>query len=194
MDYEMSNFMKTYQTLLKAVLSGLLVGIVASTYLMLKDSNQLLGAFLFGFGLMTICTFDFYLFTGRIGYLIDHKPKYLITLLYIVLGNLMGLLIFAGILKMTGLENIFLNAQQLVAEKLAQSYINMFARAIICGMLMYLGVEGYKRVPNDVAKVVINMLAVMIFIFLSVEHSIANAFYFMLNGQFSLKIFVSCII
>ena len=52
---------------------------------------------------------------------------------------------------------------------------------------MYIGVEGYRRVKSDAAKVVIVIFAVMIFILAKFEHSIANMAYFIVAKSFTLK-------
>ncbi|MBN3490336.1 formate/nitrite transporter family protein [Acholeplasma equirhinis] len=185
---------RTLKYILSAVLSGIVVGIVATTYLALKNENMILGAFLFGFGLLSICTLDFKLFTGRVAYIIDEKPSYLLDLLYIVVGNLIGLSFFALLVHISGMTTVIENAHHLVEAKLDAPIYSIFTKAIICGFLMYLGVEGYKRVPNDVAKVVLNIFAVVIFIFAGVEHSIANAYYFVVSGSFTWEVLLAFIV
>jgi nitrite transporter NirC len=54
-------------------------------------------------------------------------------------------------------------------------------------MMMYLGVEGYKRTKNETAKVFIVSFAVVIFILAKFEHSVANMVYFFLAGSFTFK-------
>lgn|SRR5690606_7373886 len=185
---------RTLKYILSATLSGIIVGIVASTYLALKNTNMVLGAFLFGFGLLSIVTFDFKLFTGRVAYIPDEKPSYLLDLLYIVIGNLLGLSFFALLVHMAGFTTIIDNAVHIVEGKLEAPLYSIFAKAIICGFLMYMGVEGYKRVPNDVAKVVLNIFAVVLFIFLGVEHSIANAYYFVVSGSFTWEVLLAFVV
>ncbi|MFA7385262.1 MAG: formate/nitrite transporter family protein, partial [Bacilli bacterium] len=66
--------------------------------------------------------------------------------------------------------------------------------AILCGIMMYIAVEGYKRVPNDIAKVFLVIFSAMIFLMAGFEHSLANIYYFMLSGTFELKAFLYALI
>ena len=63
----MKNIMKnTMQTVMKSVYAGLMIGISAIVYLSVE--NKLAGSLLFSFGLLTIVTQGFYLYTGKIGF------------------------------------------------------------------------------------------------------------------------------
>ena len=66
---------KHIETILSATMAGVLIAIACSAYLFLKTDHQIIGAFLFGFGLLTVVTLDYKLYTGRIGYLIDKDKK-----------------------------------------------------------------------------------------------------------------------
>ena len=85
-------FSQCGKTFLNAILSGLAIGIAGTVYLMTPNATA--GAFLFAFALMTILCYGFKLYTGAIGYLVTQKRSevgaYLITLLLIWTGNLLG--------------------------------------------------------------------------------------------------------
>ena len=53
--------------------------------------------------------------------------------------------------------------------------------------MMYIAVDSFKNVKHDLAKVMILVFAVMIFILSKFEHSIANMLYFFLGNTFTLK-------
>ncbi|MBQ5613313.1 MAG: formate/nitrite transporter family protein [Clostridia bacterium] len=88
----MKTLKDSLRTLLLAALAGFCIGIGGIVYLM--QENKLAGAFLFAVGLLTILIFKFNLFTGMVGYLGEQllvkKWGYLITLLLVWLGNLLG--------------------------------------------------------------------------------------------------------
>ena len=50
---------------------------------------------------------------------------------------------------------------------------------------MFIAADGYKTVENQVGKVFIVFLPVMVFILSGFEHCIADMFYFSLAGDFS---------
>ena len=81
--------------LLKAILTGIAIGIGGTVYL--SCENKTVGAFLFGTGLFTILTFGFMLFTGKVGYAVENKPSYLIDLVLIWFGILSVRLLRRGL-------------------------------------------------------------------------------------------------
>ncbi len=183
-----------FNILLKAILAGILIALAGTIYLSLKSENAIIGAFLFGFGLLTIVGLDFKLYTGRVGYVIDEKPSYLIEILIIIIGNSLGGLLIASFVHLGNMQNIILTAQDMVTHKLSKELLPIFGLSILCGMMMYLGVEGYKRVKNDVARTVLNIFAVAIFILAGFEHSIANIFYFFVANLWTWYMFVAFLV
>ncbi|VEU82340.1 formate/nitrite transporter family protein [Acholeplasma hippikon] len=187
--------MKKYsEILLRAILAGLMIGLAGTVYLALKNTNAIVGAFLFSFGLLTICALDYKLYTGRVAYIIDNKPDYLIDILLIILGNLMGTVVVALIVKLSGYTSIINTAKHVADVKLDKTYIQMFAQAILCGIMMYLGVEGFKRFKNEFAKVLAVIFAVAIFILAGFEHSVANMYYFAAAGYVSFDVVIALIV
>ncbi|WP_157868350.1 formate/nitrite transporter family protein [Acholeplasma palmae] len=178
--------------LTKAILAGLLIGIAGTIYLTLD--NKTVGAFLFGFGLLVICSNKLNLYTGKVGYIIDRKPNYLIDVLIIIIGNFIGTGLIALMVNLGGLLDVVEIAKQTVLHKLDHKPLETFMLAIGCGMLMYIGVDGYYKNKNDFGKVIIVVMAVAIFILAKFEHSIADMFYFMVSGTWNIKAFLYFIV
>ncbi len=61
------------------------------------------GALVFAIGLFTICTRGHSLFTSGACYIFDNKPGYLISLVVIWLGNLLGCMFLAGLENLTAI-------------------------------------------------------------------------------------------
>lgn len=183
-----------FNILLKAILAGILIALAGTIYISLKEENAIIGAVLFGFGLLTIVTLDFKLYTGRVGYVIDEKPSYLIDILVIIIGNSLGGLLIASFIHLGNMQSIILTARHMVEIKVSRELIPIFGLSILCGMMMYLGVEGYKRIKNDTARVVVNIFAVAIFILAGFEHSIANIFYFFVANMWTWYMFVAFLV
>jgi len=182
------------KTLLSAIMAGALIAIAGTTYLYLMTDYKIIGAFLFGFGLLCVVTLDYKLYTGRIGYLIDHDKTYIFEILIIIFGNILGGLLIGSIIYLSNYEIIINTAKLLVETKLSKNLLEIFGLSMLCGMMMYLGVDGYKRINNSVAKVVVNMFAVVIFVLLGFEHSIANVYYFILAHNYSWYMLLSFVI
>ena len=191
----MDNFFKqSYKTLLNAVLSGLVIGIAGTVFLAVKNIN--LGSFLFAFALMTILCYQFKLFTGAIGYLVTQKksdvPNYLWTLFLIWTGNLAGCYAVGCLVRNSRtFGRIGERAQSICAEKLADTPLSIFILAFFCGILMYLGVETFKRKElGDVFRLAAVFFCVAIFILCGFEHCIANMYYFSTAGAWSPQAFM----
>lgn len=107
--------MKNKEFIIKAIMSGLLIGLCADIN---NRIGGLCGAFLFGIGLLTICMLKFSLFTGKVGS--SNNTKELFT---------------------TFILNIF----GVIIMRVLFTFNNMFVLGIGCGMLMQIGVTAYKK-------------------------------------------------
>ncbi len=171
--------------LLKAIIAGMYIGIAGLVYLSLD--NHIIGAFLFSFGLLVIVTRGYYLYTGKVGYLVPYSKGYLIVILKTLLGNIIGIAVIASLFRLTGISSVVTAGSDLFTLKLGHAWYETLALSIFCGMMMYVAVDSFKNVKHDLAKVIILIFAVMIFILSKFEHSIANMLYFFLGNTYTLK-------
>lgn len=173
-----------------AFFAGIVVGIAGTIFsAMAGEGNKVLGAFLFSGGLLLVCVHSLNLFTGKVGYVIDRKPIFLLDLLVMLIGNVLGAGLIALIVKMANITSVIESVEVLVSTKLSHEWWETLGLSILCGIMMYLAVEGWNRVKNDVAKTLLVVILAMIFLMAGFEHSIANIYYFMLNGTLDLKAF-----
>ena len=171
-----------FDTLLRSLLAGIMIGIGGVIYL--SCDNKYIGAFLFGLGLFTILTFGFNLYTGKIGYAVGNRPSYIIDLIIIWIGNLIGTVIVGLLVQCTRVgENLIEKAQVLCETKLNDNLISIFILSIFCGLLMFIAADGYKNLTNQVAQVIVVFLPVMVFILSGFEHCVANMFYFTVSNM-----------
>ncbi|MCK4551536.1 MAG: formate/nitrite transporter family protein [Tenericutes bacterium] len=173
------------RTILKAIAAGVYIGIAGLVYLSLE--NHIIGSLLFSFGLLVIVNRGYYLYTGKVGYSFPYSKGYLIILLKILLGNMIGIAIVAFLFRLTGISEVVNAGSELFASKIEHTWYETLTLSIFCGMMVYIAVESYKNVKNDLAKVIILIFAVMIFILSKFEHSIVNMLYFSLSDTINLK-------
>lgn len=183
---------KYLRVLGSSILSGILISIGGIVFLFSKDISLILAGFLFAFGLFTIITLKLHLYTGKIGYVFDNKPSYLIELLVILLGNAIGAILMGYILRSCiSFDNRLLdlvNKAVIVANvKLSTSLFTSFILSILCGFMIYFAVEVSKREVHQLVKVIAIFFAVAIFVICGFEHCIANMFYFSLSNVWSLN-------
>lgn len=151
------------KTIIRSILAALLICLGGAIYLACE--NKIVGSCLFSIGLISVIVLQADLFTGKIGYL--NKNNWL-QIIIILLVNLLT----AFLLGM--LYQAVYGAQDLYLIKLEKPSYQIFLDSIICGILIYLAVEIYKRIKNIIPVII----CVMSFILCGAEHSIADMFYF----------------
>ncbi|MBR5227271.1 MAG: formate/nitrite transporter family protein [Clostridia bacterium] len=168
--------------LIKSILAGVVIAIGGTIYLSLE--NSVIGAFLFAIGLYFVVTRQLNLYTGKIGYVVNSEPKYLIELLITLVGNFIGTFIAGFALRYTRIyDKLFSKAEIISNIKLEDSILSIFILSVFCGMLMYLAVDGYKKIQDSFGKNIGVFLCVAVFILCGFEHCIANMYYFTVSSS-----------
>jgi formate/nitrite transporter FocA (FNT family) len=184
--------MKQLRTFCGGLMAGLCIGLGGLVNLMVD--NKALGAALFTIGLFTICSFGFDLYTGRVCYVFDNDKAYALRLPLIWLGNLAG----------TGLTALFASlsrnapalaekAANLCSVKTGDTILSLFFLGVLCNIIIYIAVEGYKNIPHAAGKYLALIFGVMVFILAGTEHCVADMFYFWMGGAWTGRAIV-CII
>ena len=176
--------MKWIKTFVGGVLAGISIALGGTVFLSLE--NKVLGALFFTVGLFAVCTFGFSLFTGKVCYVFDNGASYAVALPVIWLGNLAGTWLTAAAESLTRVGPALMECAQAVrAAKLADSRLSLFFLAVLCDMLIYIAVEGYKNNPHPVGKYLAIFFGVTVFILCGFEHCVADMYYFSMAGVWS---------
>ncbi len=178
--------MKKYlDYLIKSIFAGIMIGIAGTVYL--RVDNNLFGSFLFSIGLLVICMYGMNLFTGKVGYVLINKFNYIYELLITIVGNFIGTFLVARLVLLTRFKNVNDKAIDLVNLKLNDNLLSIFILSILCGILMYIAVNNYKKINNEIGKYSCIFMCVMVFILSGFEHSIANMYYISVANMINLK-------
>lgn len=178
--------MKKYlDYLIKSIFAGIMIGIAGTVYL--RVDNNIVGAFLFSIGLLVICMYGMNLYTGKIGYILINKLNYIYELLITILGNFIGTFLVARLVLLTRFKSVSDKAVDLVNLKLSDNLLSIFILSVLCGILMYIAVNNYKKINNEIGKYSCIFMCVMVFILSGFEHSIANMYYISVANLLSLK-------
>lgn len=188
----MKNFvLDVAEKIIDGILAGILISLGGAVFLAcakegLPTYSRYVGALFFCTALLCICIKGYSLYTGRIGYVLSkHTKEDVSALLLGLLGNFaataaMGSLIAAVFPEMQA------TALVLCTGKLGQGYLSALARAVLCGLLVYLAVDIFKT-----NKTVLGVIfCIPVFILSGYEHSIADMFYFAASGIVSAKSFL----
>lgn len=179
---------KIFSLLIKSVLAGIMIAVGGTVFL--SVDNKVIGAIFFAIGLFMIVVRSFNLYTGKVGYIFDNGPKYLIEVLIAIIGNFIGTFLVGFILKFTRIYNeINIKAINLVNVKLCDNILSIFVLSVMCGLLMFLAVDGYKTINDSLGKYLAVFLGVIVFILCGFEHSIANMYYFSVANVWNTQVF-----
>lgn len=195
----MKNFRYYLYILVKGILAGLCIGIGGWLYIKARSTalTSITAAFLFPIGLILICNFGFFLYTGKICYLpMQMKEKnglsYGIQLVLGLIGNYVGATLMGVIISHTLEVPLFVN--EMVNTKLDYEWWKLIVLAIFCGLLIYFAVEAFAKLENIFGKYIVLIFCVAGFIICGFEHCIADMFYFALANQFSLQVIIATIL
>lgn len=202
----------TVPYLQRAAMAGILIGLfycayfaVAGTFTQFPagdgswlGAGKILGSFIFGWALVFIYFTKSELLTSNMMvvsiavYYRRLKPFHgLMLLFWCLLGNALGGLILAALLKFTTLINGAALDQMQAAVDTKLAYVetaaglgDLFLRAVLCNLLinvaMLLVYNGYIR--ETITMSLTMMMAVFLFAFLGLEHSVANTVLFTVVG------------
>jgi len=189
----MQNFKEIFK---KAIVAGIYVAIAATVFLIVnsKLENYLLASFLFSLALLVICSRGYFLYTGKIGYLLPYEKDGLKTIGTTLLGNIIGILTVVGLILLAGLDDKIIYVQKMVEKKLESNLFQVFSLSAFCGILMYCAVDGFYKIKSDLNKNLIVILAVVGFIVAGFEHSIANIAYFLFAKKINFEVLLYIII
>lgn len=168
--------MKTLRTFVSAIFAGICISFGGTAFIL--SGNKIAGALFFVIGLFVICTYGANLFTGKVCYSLEQKASYILDLILIWVGNLVGSFIFAEGLKATRLEM----DTSFIEAKVTDGYLSLFILGILCNFLIFIAVDGFKNNPHELGKYLSLFFGVSVFVLCGFEHSVADMFYFSLYG------------
>ena len=158
-----------------AILAGIMIALGATTYLTV---GGLAGALMFAVGLMAVLAFELKLFTGKAGMLADGTigGKELAAIWG---GNLIGCGIAGCIVEMTPVFERIRDAATAITQTRIDNlwYENIFL-GVLCGILMYIAVNGYKATKNILYAV----MPVGAFILIGANHCVADMYYWIVGS------------
>ena len=203
--------MKIFKDILKTFSFGCLAGLAislggfASLCINFGENSAIasvLQAFVFTIGLFLICVLGLYLYTGKIGYILGAKKKFIIDLPIILLGNFAAAALFGYVFNFlikSGNMTFVSNALDAIVVKKAgaaltlEGFGNLFIKGILCGFCVFLAVYIYANAKSAGFRYLGLILPIMAFVLCGFEHCIANVFYFSAADQWSVEALMNII-
>ena len=146
-----------------------------------------LGPFLFTVGLFMVIALRLDLFTGKAGLLATKQFK-IFDLLLVWVGNFIGCLTMGTIVLFTfpeaTAEKVVSGATKIMTMRIDSPWYTLIILGIMCGILMYMAVQGSARAEMSY-KPFVAMLPVVVFIFSGYAHCVADMFYYSAAQMYS---------
>ena len=178
--------------IIDGILSGFTLGV--GGMVSLSSDNRYIGAFLFSLGLFTIVQFRYGLFTGKVGYIVNREPAYILEVLVTLISNGIGTLAAALLLRQTRFfTSVVSGMEQTIEERVSATIdgkihdgpLSIFVLALFCGMLMFTAVEVNRQCRakgNFVGALFGVVFPVVVFIICGFNHCVADMFYYFFCG------------
>ena len=168
--------MEWLKDLIKSILAGVMISI--GCIINLSCDNKYIGAMLFSIGLITILLFDFNLYTGKVCYIPNNKPNYILKVLLILVGNILGCAVIGMLFPITPIS--------VCINKLSYELQTVLIKSIMCGLLIYIAVDSYK-IHNTLLP---TLFCIPTFILSGYIHVIADTFYFVSARVFNINVII----
>lgn len=191
------------KTLIKGIMGGVCNSIGGWLYLRARvDSGSIITAsFLFTTGSIFISHWFFYLFTGKIGFLLekddDVRTSKAIDLGIGLLGNILGCMMMGFLIRLAAYDTnelLFVELQKIVNLKMGHDWYEALILSFFCGLLIHIGVDGFRRIDNSFGKYLVLFLCIGGFTLAGFEHSVANMFFYFLNNSYTWNAVLSLLI
>jgi len=162
------------KTFLSAILSGIFISIGCIVNLKV---GGVAGAVLFSFGLLSVCYYGVKLYTGTAGVIRIWWRDDWKSLLWILVGNVVGCII-TSLAARESIPEIIEPARAICDGRIARGIFSDILLAIGCGIIMTTAVQQYR----ENGKVLTILVGVPVFILCGFAHSIADCFYYTTAG------------
>ena len=157
---------------IKSITAALTIAIAG--YCNLLCDHRWIGAALFSFGLIYVCKYKLNLFTGMAGYVTLRKtPSFIVS----VAVNLVSAFAVGRVLSCNHKAVEFASA--LIVAKTDNNIVTTLISSIMCGVLIFLAVDYYKKFTSIIGIV----FAIPIFVLCGFDHAVADAFYIGVAGE-----------
>ena len=183
---------KWLKELVYGILAGFCIGLGGTFLLSCKNSAGIVvAALFFTIGLFTICERGYNLFTGKVCYVFDNKAKYLVFLLVVWVGNLLGTMLIAFIERCTSINDAIQPVAAAMVDTKMSDYngnfalrlLSLFFLGILCDVFIFIAVNGYAKSKYQMGKYLSLIFGVTCFIVCGTEHSIADMYYWCISGR-----------
>ena len=170
--------MKNMQVIVSAFLGGVLTALAGMANLLLHDTQPIAAALLFGVMLLAVTMLNLHLLTAKAGYLLWDSGMIrtrAVHPLFTFCGNVIGAAATGELLRFAYTSRGF--AKELVNGRFSSSVGSAAVGAVLCGVLMFVGVHAYRRSRGGIGGTLVTLGAGAAIVLCNFTHSITDIFY-----------------
>lgn len=149
------------------IYAGIMIGLAGWVNLSVGGP---IGALLFSFGLLGVCSMGLKLYTGMAGSFTFNMKS--MDILWALVGNILGV----GLVAIMSCDSIELQASVIVDDRMSTEPLTALFKAIGCGILMEMAVWYYHKKKRSPLAI---FFCVPAFILGGMHHCVADAYYYM---------------
>lgn len=166
--------MSHLSTFISAILAGIAVALGSAASFILGTDHPVAASFFFGFGMLAVAVFDLHLFTDKISHILDKKntTKYFLRVFITLLGNVLGAIAIGWTMK----GELDAPTTAYLAEKFGAPFLEILLNSILCGILIYIAMHGYRKAASGVIGCSVLLGATSIISICDLDYSVFNAF------------------
>lgn len=190
MEKPAKRFRRLASVLVSGMASGAVIGMGGWSYATLRSVVPLgvfYGALVFSLGIILVCVCNLMLYTGKIGYVCNDwlfaKPGEtsgvklrVATLSLIFVSNVIGAVLVGMLAGWLAPSVTTDSLREIAVGKGSVDCWRTFVRSVLCGMLVYAGVDLYRRYKGVLGTFLV-AACIAAFVLLGFDHCVANAFY-----------------
>lgn len=166
--------MNLLQSFISAILGGIVIALGSAASLILKPDSTLASAVIFSMGFLAVAVFELSIFTDNLGAIfsknVAKQTKKSLTILF---GNILGALP-VGIALIPKLNK---SADVLVKSKYDISFVELAVGSVLCGMLVYIAMHGFRKSGSGFTGCAILVAASSAISVCGFDYALANIFY-----------------
>lgn len=137
------------KTLINSFIAGIIVGLCGLGFVV--SGGEILGSLFLGLGMLICLLYGYDVFTLKIPYVLENNGQTILETVVSLLGNFIGTIVIALICRFSIIDNdstiICLNVNMINANYLQNLLYGLFA-----GIIVYFGVNTYKKAEQPIAK------------------------------------------
>jgi len=188
----------------KGVLAGLSIGLGGFLFILMTTFvpdtlGKALGSLLFACGLFLVCTFGFFLYTGKIGNVFEKKQEkeFYISLPIMLIGNAIGAFAFGYLCYFifqsdtTIMNKVSIVCNDRTTLTCFYEYLDLVIKSLLCGTCVYLAVKSFNSDRLKLKGIFLLVFFVFVFVYSGFQHCIANMFYFGFGNHIKAETFIN---